>query len=541
MIDTRLTRRDLLAASGATLLGGSFLGTLVGCGGGGSGFNPLVDSYDIRVGYSTRQMAGVTIRTRTYNGIIPGPVMVTRPGRTLRVRVINELPPNPPPADDGNGGGGGHGMTKQGPKAGEMNPNNPHRFNSTNLHFHGMDVKTHLFEPIGTSNPNAKFIEIEPGETYTYEMALPPDHPTGLNWYHPHLHGSTATQVFSGMAGGIIVLGAIDEVPEIAAARQEIMIVQSLRVNQSKDDPNMYEMEPIAGKGPAEGGFKTNEFDKTIFTLNGFDIGWKGPERSAPVQPLNSQQIEMRPGEVIRVRMLNGMDEQFMPVQVDGHQLHVIAWDGVNLQAPQAMDVAELAPGNRLEFLLKASDTPGVYALRQNAVVGEQFEDSSGMVISQIVVQGEPMQMALPTTLPTPEREYPIISSSEVSGNHEIRFATVFPYPDLLTGVGFTINEKLYEETRIDHTVARGTSEEWVLKATADEGHPFHIHVNSFQVIEVNGQAVNPPRIMDTVWVPKGGTVKVRMRFKEFSGKSVYHCHILIHEDTGMMQNFMIN
>jgi hypothetical protein len=72
------------------------------------------------------------------------------------------------------------------------------------------------------------------------------------------------------------------------------------------------------------------------------------------------------------------------------------------------------------------------------------------------------------------------------------------------------------------------------------EGHPFHIHVNPFEVISINGLAQPPGTIQDTVWVPPEGVVVVRMRFKEWTGKSVFHCHILPHEDVGMMQNFLI-
>jgi suppressor of ftsI len=87
--------------------------------------------------------------------------------------------------------------------------------------------------------------------------------------------------------------------------------------------------------------------------------------------------------------------------------------------------------------------------------------------------------------------------------------------------------------------------EEWRLvvgdsQHGGSEGHPFHIHVNPFEVISVNGKLLEPGTIKDTVWIPTESTVVIRMRFKEFIGKSVFHCHILPHEDTGMMQNFLM-
>jgi FtsP/CotA-like multicopper oxidase with cupredoxin domain len=234
--------------------------------------------------------------------------------------------------------------------------------------------------------------------------------------------------------------------------------------------------------------------------------------------------------------MLNGTDEQFMPLQMEGHQLHVIGYDGIANPALRPTDVAELAPGNRCEFLVKCGD-PGTYAFKQLPVIGEQFENNSGMTLMNLTVSGEPVSMQLPTSLPAGMRP---LAGANAAGN-TVMFETIFPYPDLLTGVGFTINGLLYDETRIDHNSRLDTVEEWEVMAHPDEGHPLHIHVNAFQVTQIGDEIVDPPVYKDTVWVPKGKTVKILVPFERFTGKSVYHCHILIHEDTGMMQNFIIS
>jgi FtsP/CotA-like multicopper oxidase with cupredoxin domain len=90
-----------------------------------------------------------------------------------------------------------------------------------------------------------------------------------------------------------------------------------------------------------------------------------------------------------------------------------------------------------------------------------------------------------------------------------------------------------------------GTAEEWELQVLGDhahgsEGHPFHIHINSFEVISVGGTTYPAGTIQDTLWVPADTTAVIRTRFREWTGKSVFHCHILPHEDTGMMQNFLV-
>src|SRR5579862_876158 len=194
-------------------------------------------TYQLNVQYAITNVAGYKLRGRTYNGQPYGPTVVTRPGETLSMKIVNKLPADPPakpPAgtvlvpvvrnsmeamDPAYRGG-----TR--PSAYIDPMNNPHGFNTTNLHVHGVQTVPHLFKPIGTSNPAAMMIEIKPGESFQYDFPIPADHPSGLHWYHPHKHGSTNVQVSNGMAGLVVVRGPIDRVPEIAAARELFMVVQ---------------------------------------------------------------------------------------------------------------------------------------------------------------------------------------------------------------------------------------------------------------------------------------------------------------------------
>lgn len=144
-----------------------------------------VGEYTLKVGYSERQLGSFRLRTRTYNSSLPGPLMMTRPGQTLQVHLIINLPPDPPASVP----------------PGVDALNNPHAFNTTNLHVHGLQVIPHLFQPLGTVNPSAPLITVGLRQSYHYEFKLPDDHPSGLYWYHPHYHGSASTQVVNGMAG----------------------------------------------------------------------------------------------------------------------------------------------------------------------------------------------------------------------------------------------------------------------------------------------------------------------------------------------------
>jgi len=129
-------------------------------------------------------------------------------------------------------------------------------------------------------------------------------------------------------------------------------------------------------------------------------------------------------------------------------------------------------------------------------------------------------------------------------------FGMVFPpVTNKLVGLDFEINEEEYHEEHVVFEPKLGAVEEWTIdddqhlhpgESGSNEGHPFHLHTNSFEVISIGDTLVEPGTIQDTVWVPHATKVVIRVKFKEWTGKDVFHCHILPHEDTGMMQNLLI-
>jgi FtsP/CotA-like multicopper oxidase with cupredoxin domain len=519
--------------------------------------------YELVAQWIETELDGTRVRLRSYNGEVPGPLLETRPGETLRIRLRNELTPY-----DSTGWNGDH--------------NVPHNLDYTNLHVHGMEVAPHLFQPLGTSDPLAEMIAVRSGEQYDYAFAIPQDHPPGLYWYHPHHHGSTVVQAVSGMAGGLIVRGPIDEVPEIAAARELVLVVNDIGLFPSEDDPSVYSYNPVQNAvwstmgsqvmlwnaqaqkmEPADlqGGFTTGDYKLRYFLLNGRPFFKEEHNKDKPMEPLATQlpvqRFALRPGEVVRVRVLNANSDDVMPLVVEGHDLYLLALDGVNFPAPRTLPSAPidgsygqqqvlLAPANRAEFLLQAGD-PGIYKIVQLTQTA-QFLESIDRVIAEIEVTGDPINppMAIPGELPTPSRHYPLIDPGEIVRRRNIVFSGVFPgVLNPIIGLDFMINNSVYDVHAVPVVVQLGTAEEWRLSVPdaqhgGSEGHPFHIHVNSFEVISIAGAAQPPGTIQDTIWVPAGTEVVIRMKFREWKGKSVLHCHILPHEDTGMMQNFLI-
>lgn len=558
----KISRREWLKVSQAAMVGGALLkGT--GMAQGYQAGDEKVVQLESRVIEKT--LAGTKVRLRSYNGTVPGPILKTRPGETLRVRVKNSLPPY-----DSKGWNGDH--------------NVPHAFDTTNLHVHGLDVAPHLFEPLGTMDPLAQMIHIHPGATFDYAFTLPKDHPPGLYWYHPHHHGSTAVQAVSGMAGGIIVYGDIDEVPEIKAARDIPLVMQDIGLfpSDDKNSPGVWEYNPqqnaiwqtfggivtkydrktntaVPTKPPLNGGFTTGDYALRYFLLNGEPFFQETHNPASPTSPTPKQlpvtRIRVAQGEVVRFRMLNACSDNLMPMIVEGHDMHLLAMDGVNFQSVRTIPAPTvgtnteqvlLAPSNRAEFMIQAISQPGIYRIVQLAQ-SQQFLESAPKVVAEIEVTSDTKKMRLPTTLPTQSRYYPLIKPEDVTTRRNLVFGGAFPaVANPVVGIDFLINNMQYQEQAVPQIVKLGAVEEWTLQVLGShhggtEGHPFHIHVNHFEVISLDGKPLpQGTTVQDSVWIPMKSTVVMRTRFKQFKGKAVYHCHILPHEDTGMMQNFLI-
>jgi len=256
---------------------------------------------------------------------------------------------------------------------------------------------------------------------------------------------------------------------------------------------------------------------------------------------------------------------------------YVIANDGINFPAPVKKtfdfagtvtqfnlsdpntNVLSTAPGNRVELLIQAPATPGTYTLSVAPQSG--IEGPLGAFnLASFVVSGTPVSMSIPASLPLPTREYPAIPDSEIVRRRTIQFHESGTQPPgfatVLTGFYVWVDTALFDEMTNNFPLSLGTAEEWTLINKTACGHPFHIHVNSFQVMEINGVPVSTPQFQDTFMIPPAqsasmgnmvdgltpqGSIKIRMRINHWTEKAVYHCHILTHADTGMMANILIS
>ncbi|MFT4041306.1 MAG: multicopper oxidase family protein, partial [Thermomicrobiales bacterium] len=358
----------------------------------------------------------------------------------------------------------------------------------TNFHTHGLHVS-----PSG--NSDNVLLHLMPGETFQFEFQIPPDGISGLSipgffWYHPHMHGYTSEQVNGGMAGALIVEGGLDDLPALREAPERVLVLQSTQ----------YALDGAMIKAP--------EFAIVDIYVNG---------QYVPEMPI-------APGETQRWRVLNASSYTFMDLELEGHTLHQIAADGNALNALWSRDAILLSPGERADVLVQGG-APGRYAFRSRAW-GADFQVQPAMPIATLVSAGAAVTpMALPETLFPFEdlRQAPIDRQRSLDFGETLHPFAVF------------VNGQTFDPDRVDETVELGATEEWRIRNSSYDVHPFHIHVNDFQVISVNGQPHEARSWEDTFPVPAFDEIVMRTRFLDFPGKFVYHCHILDHEDMGMM------
>jgi suppressor of ftsI len=248
------------------------------------------------------------------------------------------------------------------------------------------------------------------------------------------------------------------------------------------------------------------------------------------VNNLVDPSLSIRPGETQLWRFANIGANVFYELSLPGVTFHVVAEDGRPVWQVWDAKTLVLPPGKRYEVLVQGPKA-GTYPLRT-------LRYSDGAVVfptrtlATVTSTGSPVQpAALPTTMVPPEED---LSNAKIARSR----TEVFAIPGF--GGGFTINGKTFNPNRVDVTAHLGTVEQWTLVNTSFEQYPFHIHTDYFQVMSLNGKPYDAHGLQDTVIIPVHGTVVIRVEFEDFTGLTVFHCHILAHEDAGMMATLKI-
>jgi FtsP/CotA-like multicopper oxidase with cupredoxin domain len=429
---------------------------------------------------------------------------------------------------------------------------------STNLHFHGLTISAvcHQDDVMKTV--------IQPGDPpFEYRFRIPLNEPPGLYWYHPHVHGYTNAQVLGGASGAMIIEGIERANQDLAGLPERLLIVRDQDLANPDAAPSMTNSMPLPpGLLDAEGdamntGNGTGKPAKDL-SLNFVPVSY--PDYKPAV-------ISMRPSERQFWRVLNASAITYLNLQIiyngAAQSLGVVALDGVPINESGMAENRViwqshlgLPPGGRIEFIAKGPAIGVNASLVTRSVntgaVGENDPERPLAIIeaSEQSTESQTRLSSNPKSLPVQASVWigntkPICTrklyfSEKPQDPNDPKSPTVF----MLTVEGQTAQPFDPKSTKPNIIVHQGDVEDWIIENRTQEVHAFHIHQIHFMLLEWYGLAVDEPFLYDTVNVPfwDGKSkvypmIKVRMDFRDPStvGTFVYHCHILEHEDGGMM------
>jgi FtsP/CotA-like multicopper oxidase with cupredoxin domain len=360
-----------------------------------------------------------------------------------------------------------------------------HLSESTNLHFHGLHSSPH-------APGDNVHIAVLPGQAFDYEVAIPQNQPAGLYWVHSHVHGSSEAQVTSGLSGTIII-----DAPAPAARLglvERLFVLKDYKFEDSDDAE-------IAGY-----------FRNIVQSING----------------ATTATVAMHPGETQLWRFSNQSADRIFHLSVAGHSFRVINVDGVAASGAASVDMLDILPASRVEVLADAGLAGSYDIVSHRVLTGLGPGRSLNRRLGAVVVAGVRMVAAAPIT-PVPAVED--LRARPIDAKRTVVFSQTKDAEHYL------IDGRLFDPARIDLRVPLGNIEEWTIRNESNDLHVFHIHQLHFQVTEINGQPQPFSGYVDGVTVPEMGAVKIRLAFTDRAilGTFMYHCHILEHEDKGMM------
>jgi FtsP/CotA-like multicopper oxidase with cupredoxin domain len=370
---------------------------------------------------------------------------------------------------------------------------------STTVHWHGLHV------PFAADG--SPFHPVPPGGQRDYVFTVQRG-TAGTYWYHPHQHHRTRDQVAKGLYGAIIIRAPNDP---LAAVPEKLLILADNRFlpGGSLDitDPHS-----VQGRVDAENG---REGD--VLFVNG------------QIMPA----LRIRSGEVQRWRIVNASAARMYRLAIPGHRFLHVWSDGGLFERPVETDDVLVASSERVELLVRGSGAPGsqttLQALPYDRYVPQTRPTDWGLTRELLTVRyaNEP-PLQVPIALPATLRRIAPLDTADVTATRVMVLTQGF------------INGKVMDLGRVDATTTLGATEIWQIENLVGMDHPFHLHGFRFQVLDVDGVPVAYRSWKDTVNVPKHGTVRFIVRFDDYPGKWMFHCHILDHEDHGMMGVFEV-
>jgi FtsP/CotA-like multicopper oxidase with cupredoxin domain len=390
----------------------------------------------------------------------------------------------------------------------------------TNLHFHGLHVSPNA------PQDDALDMIASPGETLHYAVQIPSQQPPGLYWYHTHPHGESYVQDLDGMSGAIVVEGIERYVPEVLNMRERILVLRDLVL-------------------PTDAAEKKRVMKSVAMQTTQCGTAPEKPERAFTVNGTLRPQIDIAPGEQQFWRIVNASPDRYADLEVDTASLDVVALDGMPLAyhdpaiRKRSTSHVLVPPAGRVEAIMSGPPADSHAALRTRCFdTGADGDSNPAMILADVVSAKPPNLKTRPGLGGAPVYvTFPPETLKRVEASKP-EFVVNFTEDKQ----GFYINGQKFEMNAGPMlTVDVGSLQHWRVLNPTKEVHPFHIHQVHFLVCAVNDTPVKDPVWVDTVNVSYGSSVDLVMDFTDpiIRGLSLFHCHLLSHEDKGMMAKIL--
>ncbi|WP_373047112.1 multicopper oxidase family protein [Vulgatibacter sp.] len=359
----------------------------------------------------------------------------------------------------------------------------------TNLHLHGIPLPPEVDAPHRV---------LQPGESADYAFRLQPGS-AGTYWYHPHLHGQVARQLGAGLAGALVVRGPVDETV-LAGIPEQTLLLHDLALGA----------------------------DGTPLPPGGID--WLHGQEGDLVLVNGAVEPALHlPATLSRIRLVNAATARYFHLDLPGAELFLVGQDGGILEAPVAVERLLLAPGERADVLVRA-DAGAALVLRGLPYArGGKKAAAEALPLARIEV-GNLQGLPLPARL----REVELL---EASTAHRTRRIT---WGGAMRPLRFFVNGRAFDPHRVDVHARLGTTEIWEIRNPMHLDHPFHLHTHAFQILDRDGVPEPFRAWRDVVNVRPGEVVRILVPFREHPGLTMFHCHIVEHEDRGMMAHLEV-
>lgn len=371
---------------------------------------------------------------------------------------------------------------------------------ATTIHWHGLHI------PI--TSDGSPYYPVQPGGQYDYVFTIPAG-TAGTYWYHPHPDHRTGYQIAKGLYGAVIVRSSKDPLP--ASLHENLLILAD---NRFSADGSI----DLPGADTPQGTKdRENGREGDILFVNG----------------LVTPTLKIRSGEVQRWRIINASAARVYRLAIPGHTFLHVGSDGGLFEKPIAATEILVAASERVEILVRGNGYPGSKTTLQTLPYDRYIPQTKPVDWN---TTRDLLTLEYSTQKPLPEMRIPSVlravlplDTSKVTAVREI---------SLSQGM---INGRVMDMNRVDIHAPLGATEIWQVENLVGMDHPFHLHGFQFQVIDRNGVPEPYRSWKDTVNVPKHETVRFVVRYDDFPGKWMFHCHILDHEDHGMMGVIEVN